>query len=39
MIVGAERVKGQLDADGSRFLATTTDADLAALMCDGAPLG
>ena len=27
------------DADGGRFLATTTDADLMALLCDGEPLG
>jgi len=30
---------GRLDADGGRFLATTTDADLMALLCDGEPLG
>jgi acetyl-CoA C-acetyltransferase len=30
---------GRLDADGSRFLATTTDAGLMALLCDGEPLG
>lgn len=30
---------GRLDADGSRFMAMTTDADLLALMTDGDPLG
>ncbi|MDR3662834.1 MAG: acetyl-CoA acetyltransferase [Mycobacterium sp.] len=30
---------GRLDADNSRFLATTTDADLMALLCGGEPLG
>ncbi|MGV9800737.1 acetyl-CoA acetyltransferase [Mycobacterium sp. NPDC003449] len=30
---------GRLDADGSRFLATTTDEALVALMSDGDPLG
>jgi acetyl-CoA C-acetyltransferase len=32
-------IAGRLDADGSRFLATTTDEDLVALMSDGDPLG
>jgi len=32
-------VIGRLDADGSRFLAITTDEDLVALMSDGDPLG
>ncbi|MEH3130180.1 MAG: acetyl-CoA acetyltransferase [Mycolicibacterium neoaurum] len=30
---------GRLDADGSRFMALTTDANLLALMADGDPLG
>lgn len=30
---------GRLDADNSRFLATTTDVELMALLCDGEPLG
>lgn len=30
---------GRLDADGSRFLATTEDDDLVALLCEGEPLG
>ncbi|WP_395310115.1 acetyl-CoA acetyltransferase [Mycobacterium sp. AMU20-3851] len=30
---------GRLDADGSRFMAMTTDEDLLALMTDGDPLG
>lgn len=30
---------GRLDADNSRFMALTTDADLLALMADGDPLG
>ncbi|MED5813720.1 acetyl-CoA acetyltransferase [Mycolicibacterium sp. 050232] len=30
---------GRLDSDGSRFLATTTDEDLVALLSDGEPLG
>ncbi len=30
---------GRLDADNSRFMALTTDADLVALMTDGDPLG
>lgn len=30
---------GRLDADNSRFMATTEDPDLVALMCDGDPLG
>ncbi|OBK84591.1 acetyl-CoA acetyltransferase [Mycolicibacter sinensis] len=30
---------GRLDADGSRFLATTEDDDLVALLSDGEPLG
>jgi acetyl-CoA C-acetyltransferase len=29
---------GRLDADGSRFLATTEDDDLIALLTDGEPL-
>ena len=32
-------IVGRLDADGSRFMATTDDADLVALMTDGDPLG
>lgn len=32
-------IVGRLDADGSRFMATTEDADLVALMSDGDPLG
>jgi acetyl-CoA C-acetyltransferase len=32
-------IVGRLDADGSRFMATTDDADLVALMSDGDPLG
>jgi len=32
-------VIGRLEADGSRFLATTEDDDLVALLCDGEPLG
>jgi acetyl-CoA C-acetyltransferase len=32
-------VIGRLDADGSRFLATTEDDDLVALLSDGEPLG
>jgi acetyl-CoA C-acetyltransferase len=32
-------IAGRLDADGSRFLATTTDKDLLTLMSDGDPLG
>ncbi|MGV0837362.1 acetyl-CoA acetyltransferase [Mycolicibacterium thermoresistibile] len=32
-------IVGRLDADGSRFLATTTDDALVALLCDGEPLG
>jgi acetyl-CoA C-acetyltransferase len=30
---------GRLDSDGSRFMATTDDDDLVALMSDGDPLG
>jgi acetyl-CoA C-acetyltransferase len=30
---------GRLDSDGSRFLATTTDGDLVALLTDADPLG
>jgi acetyl-CoA C-acetyltransferase len=32
-------IVGRLDADGSRFMATTEDDDLVALMSDGDPLG
>lgn len=32
-------IVGRLDADGSRFLATTDDAELVALLSDGEPLG
>ena len=32
-------ISGRLDSDNSRFLATTEDDDLVALMCDGDPLG
>ncbi|WP_102145813.1 acetyl-CoA acetyltransferase [Mycobacterium hubeiense] len=32
-------IVGRLDADDSRFLATTTDEELVALMSDGDPLG
>ena len=32
-------IVGRRDADGSRFLAVTTDDDLVALMSDGDPLG
>lgn len=32
-------IVGRLDADGSRFMATTEDEDLVALMSDGDPLG
>ncbi|MHA3019572.1 acetyl-CoA acetyltransferase [Mycobacterium sp. BMJ-28] len=32
-------IVGRLDADGSRFLATTTDDALVALLSDGEPLG
>lgn len=32
-------IVGRLDADGSRFMATTDDVDLVALMSDGDPLG
>ncbi|OHV04298.1 acetyl-CoA acetyltransferase [Mycobacterium talmoniae] len=32
-------VIGRLDADGTRFLATTEDEDLVALLSDGEPLG
>ena len=32
-------ISGWLDSDSSRFLATTEDDDLVALMCDGDPLG
>ena len=32
-------IVGRLDADGSRFLATSEDADLVDLMSDGDPLG
>ena len=32
-------IVGRLDADGSRFLATTEDEDLVALLGDGEPLG
>ena len=32
-------IVGRLDADGSRFMATTTDEELVALMSDGDPLG
>ena len=32
-------VVGRLDADGSRFMATSEDADLVGLMSDGDPLG
>ncbi|PQD97618.1 acetyl-CoA acetyltransferase [Mycobacterium sp. EPG1] len=32
-------IVGRLDADGSRFMATTENADLVALMSDGDPLG
>jgi acetyl-CoA C-acetyltransferase len=32
-------IVGRLDSDGSRFMATTDDEDLVALMSDGDPLG
>jgi acetyl-CoA C-acetyltransferase len=32
-------IVGRLDADGSRFMATTEDEDLVALMSEGDPLG
>ena len=32
-------IVGRLDADGSRFMATTTDDELVALMADADPLG
>jgi acetyl-CoA C-acetyltransferase len=32
-------IVGRLDADGSRFMATTEDAELVSLMSDGDPLG
>lgn len=32
-------IVGRLDADGSRFLATSEDEDLVALLADGEPLG
>ena len=32
-------IVGRLDADGTRFMATTDDDDLVALMSDGDPLG
>jgi acetyl-CoA C-acetyltransferase len=32
-------IVGRLDSDGSRFMATTDDQDLVALMSDGDPLG
>lgn len=32
-------IVGRLDADGTRFMATTDDEDLVALMSDGEPLG
>ena len=32
-------IVGRLDADGSRFMATTEDEDLVGLMSDGDPLG
>jgi acetyl-CoA C-acetyltransferase len=32
-------IVGRLDADGSRFMATSEDADLVSLMSDGDPLG
>ena len=32
-------IVGRLDADDSRFMATTDDEDLVALMSDGDPLG
>jgi acetyl-CoA C-acetyltransferase len=32
-------IVGRLDADGSRFLATTTDEALVELLSDGEPLG
>ena len=32
-------IVGRLDADDTRFMATTEDEDLVALMCDGDPLG
>ena len=32
-------IVGRLDADGSRFMATSEDADLVSLMSDGEPLG
>jgi acetyl-CoA C-acetyltransferase len=32
-------IVGRLDSDGSRFMATTDDDDLVALMSDGDPLG
>jgi acetyl-CoA C-acetyltransferase len=32
-------IVGRLDADGSRFIATTEDEDLVGLMSDGDPLG
>jgi acetyl-CoA C-acetyltransferase len=32
-------IVGRLDADGSRFLATTDDDELVALLSDGEPLG
>ncbi|MGV0802535.1 acetyl-CoA acetyltransferase, partial [Mycolicibacterium elephantis] len=31
-------IVGRLDVDNSRFLATTEDPELVALMCDGDPL-
>ncbi|ODQ92694.1 hypothetical protein BHQ17_16135 [Mycolicibacterium holsaticum] len=31
-------IVGRLDADNARFMATTEDPDLVALMCDGDPL-
>ena len=32
-------IVGRLDADGCRFMATSDDPDLVALMTDGDPLG
>jgi acetyl-CoA C-acetyltransferase len=32
-------IVGRLDSDNARFMATTDDADLVALMSDGDPLG
>jgi acetyl-CoA C-acetyltransferase len=32
-------IVGRLEADNTRFMATTDDDELVALMCDGDPLG